>query len=329
MGGFFRVFFGWVFYCQPCEQEILPPATSDDKDKDKYHTVGTRDGTKFQGIRDRIVQWNSDLKKRMSTENLAAPPHSRDKEAEDSSMFVTATPQQQGQVKSAVVVVANNSNSSRQDSLSPWSTNSSSPSPPVSDSDSSTPDHRRSGGESSYRPHPALFQDQDSGYDGYCPEQSIYSTASSDSSSVISSEADTSLPLFSSLYGRSLARPRPSPIYEKDGRDASLCKFGTTSPRSRIAQATVINLVRSQAAGGGGGDASLPPPLPPRPSSRTALTSLPPLHNPKPALGIIRQGAVSLPRRRPEVQERARLNEAPAEGDSRQQSGIDKNKKVK
>jgi hypothetical protein len=320
--GFFGVF--WVgFYCQPCEQEILPAtATCDDKDKDKYHTVGTRDGTKFQGIRDKIVQWNNDLKKRMSTENLAAPPHSRDTEAEDSSMFVTATPQQHGQVKSAVVVVANNS---RQDSLSPWSTNSS-PSPPVSDSDSSTPDHRRS--ESSYRPHPAIFQDQDSGYDGYCPEQSIYSTASSDSSSVISSEADTSLPLFSSLYGRSLARPRPSPIYEKDGRDASLCKFGTTSPRSRIAQATVINLVRSQAAGGGG-DASLPPPLPPRPSSRTALTSLPPLHNPKPALGIIRQGAVSLPRRRPEVQERARLNEAPAEGDSRQQSGIAKNKKVK
>jgi hypothetical protein len=260
----------------------------------------------------------------MSTENLAvaaAPPHSRDTEAVDSSMFVTATPQQQGQVKSAVVVVAN-SNNSRQDSLSPWS---SSPSPPVSDSDSSTPDHRRS---ESYRPHPALFQDQDSGYDGYCPEQSIYSTASSDSSSVISSEADTSLPLFSSLYGRSLARPRPSPIYEKGGRDESLCKFGTTSPRSRIAQATVINLVRSQAAGGGG-DASLPPPLPPRPSSRTALTSLPPLHNPKPALGIIRQGAVSLPRRRPEVQERARLNDAPAEGDSRQQSGLDKNKKVK
>ncbi len=319
----FLGFFGWVFYCQPCEQEILPAATSDDN-KDKYHTVGTRDGTKFQGIRDKIVQWNSDLKKRMSTENLAAAAqHSRDTEAEDSSMFVTATPQQHGQVKSAVVVVANNS---RQDSLSPWSTNSSSPSPPVSDSDSSTPDHRRS--ESSYRPHPAIFQDQDSGYDGYCPEQSIYSTASSDSSSVIS-EADTSLPLFSSLYGRSLARPRPSPIYEKDGRDESLCKFGTTSPRSRIAQATVINLVRSQVAGGGGGDASLPPPLPPRPSSRTALTSLPPLHNPKPALGIIRQGAVSLPRRRPEVQERARLNEAPAEGDSRQQSGIDKNKKVK
>ena len=280
---------------------------TEQEDRDKYHTVGTRDGTKFQGIREKIAQWNSDLKKRRSTENLAHHHHVTDghrpfdKDGVEKSLFVTALPQQ-GQVKSAVVVSYNSGlkPNCRQESTPPWS--SPSPSPPISDlSSDSTPDHRR---RNYFRPNPALFQDQDSGYDGFCPEQSIYSTTSSDSSSVIS-EADNSLPAFPALYGRGLARPRPTPIYEKDGgsRDSSLCSYKTSSPRSRIAQATVVNLVRSHASGH---DASVPPPLPPRPSPHSSPASLPPLCNPKPASSTIRQGAVSLPRRRTEFQERFR-----------------------
>jgi hypothetical protein len=281
------------------EQETL--ANSSNEDRDKYHTVATRDATKFQGIRDKIAQWNSDLKKRRSSENLAShyfqSSLSAEKESDETSQFVTALPQQ-GQVKNAVVVnygtIAKGGN--RDGSLPPWSP---SPSPPISDiSSDSNPDHRRSdyfGNQSS-----ALFQDQDSGYDGFCPEQSIYSTtSSSDSSSVISSEAEQqSLAVFPSLYGRAaLARPRPAPIYEKDGgRDYT---YRTLSPR--IAQATVVNLVR------GGEDASLPPPLPPRPSHQpTPPISLPPPTIPKPESRTIRQGAVSLPRRRTEFQERFR-----------------------
>jgi hypothetical protein len=288
------------------EQDVLP--TSSDKehtqeDREKYHTVGTRDGSKFQGFREKLVQWNSDLKKRMSTENLSlqcavAGNNFKVKDGDENSMFVTAVPQQ-GQVKSAVVVSYHTSSSSRsrQESLPPWS--SPSPSPPISDiSNDSTPDHRRS---DSYRLHPALFQDQDSGYDGYCPEQSIYSTTSSDSSSVISSEADISLPVPSTLHRRALTRPRPAPIYEKDGgsRDPSLCRYRAAPLQSRIAQATVINLVKSQASG----DTSVPPPLPPRPSSHSTSMSLPPLHNPKPSSAMIRQGAISLPRKRPDSQD--------------------------
>ena len=296
------------------EQETLPGSRdTEQEDREKYHTVGTRDGTKFQGIREKIAQWNSDLKKRRSTENLAhhhfpAVQDSVDKDSDESSQFVTALPQQ-GQVKNAVVVSYGTSSKAgnRDGSVPLWSP---SPSPPISDisSDSHT-DNRRG---NFYGRQPALFQDQDSGYDGFCPEQSIYSTTSSDSSSVIS-EADNSLPAFPALYGRGLARPRPTPIYEKDGgsRDSSLCSNKTSSPRSRIAQATVVNLVRSHTSGH---DASVPPPLPPRPSPHSSPASLPPLCNPKPALGIIRQGAVSLPRRRPEFHERLRAHGAPQSG---------------
>ena len=63
------------------------------------------------------------------------------------------------------------------------------------------------------------FQDQDSGYDGFCPEKSLYSTTSSDTSSVLSS-SDPEPPAASPhqaepVYTRPRPRPRPSPIYEK------------------------------------------------------------------------------------------------------------------
>ena len=38
---------------------------------EKYLTVGSRDATRFQGLRGRIAQWNSDLKNRRSSENLS------------------------------------------------------------------------------------------------------------------------------------------------------------------------------------------------------------------------------------------------------------------
>jgi hypothetical protein len=301
------------------EQEVLP--ASNDKEhkpdeRDKYHTVGTRDGSKFQGFREKIAQWNSDLKKRRSTENLSlhhcvAHQVNVERDGDENSFFVTASPQQ-GQVKNAVVVSSGNSSktSIRHGSIQPWSP---SPSPPISDiSSDGTPDHRRS---DFYGCQPALFQDQDSGYDGFCPEQSIYSTTSSDSSSVISSEADISMPAIPTLYGRALARPRPSPIYEKDGgsRDSTVYSYRASSPRSRIAQATVISLVRSQASNG---DVSVPPPLPPRPSLMPECISLPPINIPKPASGIIRQGAISLPRRRTESQEKNRNRGASREDNS-------------
>ena len=37
----------------------------------KYLTVGAREAGRFQGLRTKIVQWNSELKKRRSSENLS------------------------------------------------------------------------------------------------------------------------------------------------------------------------------------------------------------------------------------------------------------------
>jgi len=217
-------------------------------------------------------------------------------------------------VKSAVVISSTTSYSTQSlkprpkpTSSSPWS--SPSPSPPASD-DCSEPNQRS--------PYPrSLYQDQDSGYDGFCPEKSIYSTGSSETSSVLSSDSpDTSYREDS--YGRSPARPRPSAIYEKHSeycsdlreppssgyRDIREPPLSTGQARNRatISQATVVTLSKT-----GRGDAT-PPPLPPRPPPLRdpSSTPVPPAPQPKPRSRTILQGAVSLPRKRGEFRSAAR-----------------------
>ena len=180
---------------------------------DKYLTVGSRDANRFQGLRDKIAQWNSDLKKRRSTENLSAadhhPGHERSR-AEHAAMFVVASPTSGVHpVKSAVIsptvystasLKTPNRKSSSRVHLSPWS--SPSPSPPSPSSDDLSDNQRND----SYTSQHSLYQDQDSGYDGFCPEKSIYSTGSSDTSSVMSSEGHDSshINIMESLYSRSV-----------------------------------------------------------------------------------------------------------------------------
>ena len=302
------------------------------EDGEKYLTVGSRDVNRFHGIREKIQQWNTELKKRRSTENLHQPPLSitETERREEESMFVLASPHQ-GYVKSAVVVSSaiktmerrnspRNSTpiKSRKEAECPaWS--SPSPSPPASEnsSDFSQENQRNC---HSYTSNSQLYQDQDSGYDGFCPEKSIYSTGSSDTSSLLSSEGLEHSPATSTsldLYSKQRTRPRPAPIYEKhrdygDMRNShhrdyvepvnpSFPHYGTVSPRAKIAQATVINLVKTRSIS----PESTPPPLPPRPSLQQDYpTSLPPLPIPKPRGRNIQHGAVSLPRKR--VEERGR-----------------------
>ena len=391
-------------------------------ERDKYLTVGARDVNKFAGLREKISQWNHDLKKRRSSsENLAnlagtlPRPRRQQKQQHDGSrhnnevidddMFVVVTPQrrQGGYVRSALVVSANtNANNStttttketpvrRPMMMAPSPRNSTpikhpsstgverkdtslwsspSPSPPASDHSSSdfSQDNQRSNSSysssssSQHGLHHNLYQDQDSGYDGFCPEKSIYSTGSSETSSLLSSEGQPeshqqqqSTPPPSQpaavvhlktqspqeIYAKPRARPRPSPIYEKHsdyrisppvpqprgslmnsiGHYSSLdpaavyggldSPYGsvltTTPPRAKIAQATVINLVKTRSLSPEGSPP--PPPLPPRPSAHeqtAAPASLPPLPNPKPRSRQIVHGAVSLPRKRVDFQERAR-----------------------
>ena len=309
------------------EQDVLKAEPQDPQD-DKYLTVGARDANKFQGIREKINQWNHDLKKRRSSENLAGtlPRHETTR---DEEMFVVVAPQQgyqgpqQGYVRSALVVSATTKerrvmlpsprNSTpikpsppgrgdRKDT-SLWS--SPSPSPPASDhsSDFSQENQRNESYSSTH-----LYQDQDSGYDGFCPEKSIYSTGSSETSSLLSSEGPEHSGQYPEIYAKPRVRPRPSPIYEKHGdyragQRESLGHYGavSTTPRAKIAQATVINLVKTRSA-----SPDVPPPLPPRPTFQDAPHSLPPLPNPKPRNRQILHGAVSLPRKRADFQDRAR-----------------------
>ena len=68
-------------------------------------------------------------------------------------------------------------------------------------------------------------------------------------------------PVSYEIYSRTRARPRPTPIYEKHQdysdmkKDYSHSQYGTLSPRAVIAQATVVNLVKTP---------EVPPPLPPK-----------------------------------------------------------------
>lgn len=330
---------------------------------DKYLTVGGRDiSGKFQGLKEKISQWNYDLKKRRSSDNLTiqseklghkferdlcigATEHNCD---EDKDMFVMASPKTHtATVKSAVVKSSNAefctpimsksfskvSTKSNSRGQSPWS--SPSPSPPANDQlegrrtslhiESSYHSQRNN---DSYHSHGSLCQDQDSGYDGFCPEKSIYSTGSSDTSSVLSSEGsadisnsyrgDSSLEIYS--RGRT-SRPRPTPIYEKHEDYSDLLikdsgsHYGTVvSSRAQIAQATVVNLVKSSTPKKSCGPMFIdePPPLPPRPPAyrgkvEESTSTVPPIvPNSKPKGKVIKQGAISLPRKRSEFQENAK-----------------------
>ena len=169
---------------------------------EKYLTLGTRDRDRFQGLRDKLSQWNSDLKKRRSTEHLASDERREVSSGDQETMFVVAS-HNTGLVKTAAVISSNYSTASLKTPVrksrvtsSPWS--SPSPSPPSPSSDDFSDNQRND----SYTSQHSLYQDQDSGYDGFCPEKSIYSTGSSDTSSVMSSEHDSThlTPMMESLY---------------------------------------------------------------------------------------------------------------------------------
>ena len=309
-----------------CSQDVSPqPRARRQVSDEKYLTVGSRDAGKFLGLKEKIAQWNSDLKKRRSTDNLSCvgppPPlhHTIERsgrverklsfrdvgsESPHKEVFVVASPHHgNGGVKSAVVISSTTGTGGggggggggghRKDGRSPWS--SPSPSPPGSDR------------HDSYTSQHSLYQDQDSGYDGFCPEKSIYSTGSSDTSSVLGqpdcpAEPD-STPVNYEIYSRTRARPRPTPIYEKHQdysdvrRDSHYSQYGTLSPRAVIAKATVVNLLKTP---------DIPPPLPPRPLGREGETEVPPLPRAKPKSRMILSGAISLPRRRDQFREAAR-----------------------
>lgn len=273
----------------------------------KYLTVGARDHGRFQGLRTKLVHWNSELKKRRSSENLSTRgdrEHPR-----DTSMFVVASPSSNSCVKNALVVSSTTPHYSTQSlkprpkpslSSSPWS--SPPPSPPFSSEDScSDPDSNQ---RSTYRKELSkrtLNQDQDSGYDGFCPEKSIYSTGSSDTSSVLSTDGGDAS--YTEVYGR---RPRPAPIYEKHcdywqepgprHHSTPLAKCHGQL-RAHVSQATVVSLAKTL---------DRPPPLPPRPPPSQERRELPPVPQDKPRTARIQQGAQSLPRKKQEFRELGR-----------------------
>ena len=276
----------------------------------KYLTVGARDHGRFQGLRTKLVQWNCELKKRRSSENLSVKG---DRERpRDTSMFVVASPSSNSCVKSALVISSTTPHYSTQSlkprpkpslTSSPWS--SPPPSPPSSSEDSSSDrdSHQRStySNELSKR---NLTQDQDSGYDGFCPEKSIYSTGSSDTSSVLSTDGGDAS--YTEVYGRSRARPRPAPIYEKHcdyWREPAPQHHSTPLAkcqgqlRAQVSQATVVSLAKTL---------DRPPPLPPRPPPSQERRELPPVPQDKPRTARIQQGAVSLNRKRQDFRELGR-----------------------
>ena len=200
-----------------------------------------------------------------------------------------------------------------------------SPSPPGSSSGASS-----NGKESSALS--SLCHDQDSGYDGYCPDKSITSLGSSSNTENLSASSSTteeshygnSLQFASSaaIYGR-IGQPvsggrsgRPQSVYEKANYGhvlSGLHPLMTTPPhpegspimsgnlsnhRSQhvINRATVVNLVHKYPpATGDHEDLSIPPPLPPRPSS---MRPPPPPQTTENKPQSIKQTSASLPRHR-------------------------------
>lgn len=324
------------------ERDVSNEEEEDDDDEevnlpDKYLSVGPRDASRFQGLRHKIVQLkDSTLKKRRSTDNLTSWWQFHEgtgvrrsdsvkevvRDEPDKGGFIVANPQQGGRVKSAVISATNPYCTNARAPRAPaekrisvdWS--SPSPSPPASDHSSELSPGRKdtsysSHQDTSYSSHLTFYQDQDSGYDGFCPEKSIYSTGSSDTGSVLSSEGSDKVgtgyhsKADYEIYGRTKGRPRPSPIYEKHEDyikpPSSISHYGTVSPRAHIAQATVINLVKTTSRD------SEPPPLPPRPSViKEEESQAPPPPKPKPRSKIISQTTTSLPRRRTDFREKGR-----------------------
>ena len=140
------------------------------------------------------------------------------------------------------------------------------------------------------------IHDQDSGYDGYCPDKSLNSLGSSESPSMTEDVINTSTTSHGSqgshaIYGHlglAKSRNRPQSVYEKQFGPVQQCLQAAEdhqntlySNRSHIvAQATVVNLVKTSNNVVGlpetppvrplpprelehGG---IPPPLPPRPA---------------------------------------------------------------
>ena len=259
---------------------------------------------------------------------------------ENDDVFVTADPVrgQHVTVKSAIISTTNpyctaarvskrrfghpNRSTTRWD-VSSGNVETSAPSPSSDSSDSSLV---LSSGSStgSHSPHATtsasvLSHDQDSGYDGYCPDKSITSIGSASETSSATEEGHygnnlTSTPnagyvQFASsaaIYGRIgqlRGRPeRPQSVYEKQfgGPVQQLLSSppATTMTKSRsqqvsIGQATVINLVSTNK------NNTEPPPLPPRPSNGGQSNPGPaPVTEPKPQQHVIKHTSTSLPRRR-------------------------------
>ena len=279
------------------------------EESQKYLTVGDRDLGKFQGLKTRLGQWNSDVKKqqrRSSESRISRESEARSRLLEDEGMFVVASPRTcNGQVRSALVVSSTTPSSSSSystQSLRPRSKPArwSSPSPSC---DGSDPDSQARGCLSQSYQH----QDQDSGYEGFCPEKSIYSTGSSDTSSVLSSEECDPRPRPPSLYSR--PPDLPSPLHESTPQPRTL----PSPPRAQISQATVVSLARTPRRPSASGD--LPPPLPPRPSPNHA--HLPPLPLPRPRASL--QAGASLPRRKIDFREAARRRASCQEPPNRDQ----------
>jgi len=320
------------------ERDVSNEEEDDEDDEvtlqDKYLSVGPRDASRFQGLRHKIVQLkDSTLKKRRSTDNLTSWWQFHEtsggtgvrrsdsvkevvSDEPDKGGFIVANPQQGGRVKSAVISATNPYCTNARAPRAPqekrisvdWS--SPSPSPPASDHSAEFSPGRK---DTSYSSHLTFYQDQDSGYDGFCPEKSIYSTGSSDTGSVLSSEGSDKVGYHSKadyvIYGRTPGRPRPQPIYEKHEdyskpATGAISHYGTVSPRAHIAQATVINLVKTTQPGQRDDG---PPPLPPRPSSiKEEENQAPPPPKPKPRSKMITQTTTSLPRRRTDFREKGR-----------------------
>ena len=286
----------------PPEQSAAAEEAEEGEETQKYLTVGDRDLGKFQGLKTRLGQWNSDMRRqRQSSESRQSrESEARSRLLEDEGMFVVASPRTgSGQVRSALVVSSSSSYSTQ--TLRPRSKPArwSSPSPSC---DGSDPDSQaRTCHSQSYQ------QDQDSGYEGFCPEKSIYSTGSSDTSSVLSSEECDPRPRPPSLYSR--PPDLPSPLHESTPQKRTL-----PSPRAQISQATVVSLARTPRRPSASKPGDLPPPLPPRPSPHAHL---PPLPVPRPRSSL--QAGASLPRRKIDFREAARRRASCQEPPNRDQ----------
>ena len=257
---------------------------------------------------------------------------------ENDDVFVTADPVrgQHVTVKSAIISTTNpyctaarvskrrfghpNRSTTRWD-VSSGNVETSAPSPSSDSSDSSLV--LSSGSSSgSHSPHThatsasVLSHDQDSGYDGYCPDKSITSIGSASETSSATEDSShygnnlTSTPnagyvQFASsaaIYGRigqlrGKKSERPQSVYEKQfGGPVQQLLSSPPQPSQRsqqvsIGQATVINLVST--------NKNEPPPLPPRPSGvQNNPGPAPSVTEPKPQQHVIKHTSTSLPRRR-------------------------------